>query len=156
HAGQKGWGANLDAPADRDTAGYPARPEWYFLFLFQLLKYFEGPQILVGTFYIPNGVMLLLFLLPLLGIGRMRKFGHAVGILVIVGLLSCIAVLTVLSLAEDSPQPILFGLVGNKEVLDANGHRKKDDEKSREINDKVKKAEDFQDQLKKAHKLAGR
>jgi len=39
--------------------------------------------------------------------------------------------------------------VGNKEVLDADGKRKMDDEKSKEINEKVKKAEDFQDQLKK-------
>ena len=132
-AGQKGWGANLDAPADRDTPGYPARPEWYFLFLFQLLKYFEGPQILVGTFYIPNGVMVLLFLLPLLGIGRLRKFGHFIGIVVVVGLLSCIAILTVQSLAEDSPRPILFGMVGNKDQ---------------------KKAVAFQTEVTKAHELA--
>ncbi len=30
-------GASLDAPAD-PSSDYPARPEWYFLFLFQLLK----------------------------------------------------------------------------------------------------------------------
>jgi len=53
-AGQKGWGANLDAPADRDTAGYPARPEWYFLFLFQLLKYFEGPKSSSARFTFPT------------------------------------------------------------------------------------------------------
>ena len=107
-AGRKGWGANLDAPADRDTPDYPARPEWYFLFLFQLLKYFEGDQVLVGTVFIPNGVMVLLFLLPLLGIGRMRKFGHFFGIVVVVGLLAAVAMLTVLAFAEDSPEP-LFG-----------------------------------------------
>ena len=31
-------GAHLDAPAD-PTADYKPRPEWYFLFLFQLLEY---------------------------------------------------------------------------------------------------------------------
>src|SRR5262249_19349960 len=31
-------GANLDAPADPASADYPARPEWYFLSLFQMLK----------------------------------------------------------------------------------------------------------------------
>src|SRR5438034_10286431 len=63
--GRDGRGANLDAPADPGQA-YPARPEWYFLFLFQLLKYFEGDYKLVGTVAIPNGAGVLLFLFPLL------------------------------------------------------------------------------------------
>ena len=46
---------------------------------------------LVGTVYIPNGVLLLLFVLPLLGYGRMRKFGHVVGIVVVVALLGAVA-----------------------------------------------------------------
>ena len=40
YGGRDGRGANLDAPAVPGGT-YPARPEWYFLFLFQLLKYFE-------------------------------------------------------------------------------------------------------------------
>src|SRR5207253_2909632 len=54
HAGREGKGANLDAPAD-PARPYPARPEWYFLFLFQLLKYFEGEQEIIGTVVIPVG-----------------------------------------------------------------------------------------------------
>ncbi|MCC7534673.1 MAG: cytochrome bc complex cytochrome b subunit, partial [Deltaproteobacteria bacterium] len=46
-------GAPLDAPAD-PASEYPARPEWYFLGLFQLLKYFEGPLELVGTVVLPG------------------------------------------------------------------------------------------------------
>src|SRR6516165_708001 len=84
HAGQKGMGANLDAPADRDTPDYPARPEWYFLFLFQLLKYFPGDREVIGTFVIPNAAMALLFILPLLGYGAMRWVGYWFGVLVIV------------------------------------------------------------------------
>ncbi len=112
-AGQKGWGANLDAPADLATEEYPARPEWYFLFLFQLLKYFEGEQEIIGTVVIPNAALLLLLLLPLLGYGRMRKFGHAVGVVVVVGLLASVGLLTVLAVADDSPTPLL-GLGGSK------------------------------------------
>ncbi len=104
HAGQQGLGANLDAPADRDTAGYPARPEWYFLFLFQLLKYFEGDLLLVGTVIIPNAAALWLCFLPLLGYGRMRPFGYSVGVLTMVLLLGAIAVLTVLAFASDSKE----------------------------------------------------
>ncbi len=99
-AGQHGKGANLDAPADPSRA-YPARPEWYFLSLFQLLKYFEGEQEIIGTVVIPNGLLILLALLPLLGYGRMRRFGYAVGILVVSLVAVVIVALTGLAIAED-------------------------------------------------------
>ncbi len=102
HAGREGRGANLDAPADRATANYPARPEWYFLALFQLLKYFKGDQAMIGTVVIPVAVGVLLFLLPLLGYGRMRKFGHAVGIIVVLGLLAAVAILTYQAMSQDA------------------------------------------------------
>ena len=52
--------------ADPADASYDPRPEWYFLFLFQLLKYFEGPLEVIGTFVIPSVAILLLFLVPFL------------------------------------------------------------------------------------------
>jgi quinol-cytochrome oxidoreductase complex cytochrome b subunit/mono/diheme cytochrome c family protein len=104
-AGRDGRGANLDAPADRGGS-YPARPEWYFLFLFQLLKYFPGDQMIIGTVVIPSGVGLLLFLLPLLGVGRLRTFGHVLGVIVVVSLLSAVASLTCLALADDMADPL--------------------------------------------------
>jgi len=155
-AGQKGWGANLDAPADRDTPDYPARPEWYFLFLFQLLKYFPGDQILVGTFYIPNGVLLLLVLLPLFGIGPLRKVGHFLGIIVIMSLLGAVAILTILSFAEDSPEPILFGAVGNHAIVDDQGKLDDRDPVAKEVNDKVRKAKKFVHDTEHAHQMAKR
>ena len=42
-------GAPLEARANPGDTTYTPRPEWYFLFLFQLLKYFEGPFEVVGT-----------------------------------------------------------------------------------------------------------
>ena len=100
HGGQYGMGANLDAPAD-PARPYPARPEWYFLSLFQLLKYFEGEQEIIGTVIIPNGVLILLALLPLLGFGRMRKFGHVFGVFVVVLILAGAGTLTGLALQAD-------------------------------------------------------
>lgn len=56
----------LEKVADPTNANYDPRPEWYFLFLFQLLKYFQGPFEIIGTFIIPTVGMLLLLFLPFL------------------------------------------------------------------------------------------
>ncbi|MBX2811798.1 MAG: cytochrome bc complex cytochrome b subunit [Myxococcales bacterium] len=70
-----GWwfGAPLGAPAD-PTANYLARPEWYFLPLFQSLKYFHGPYQVVGTVVLPGLVASFLFVLPLVDRSRSRGF----------------------------------------------------------------------------------
>jgi quinol-cytochrome oxidoreductase complex cytochrome b subunit/mono/diheme cytochrome c family protein len=117
YAGRDGAGANLDAPAD-PSEPYPARPEWYFLSLFQLLKYFEGPDRIVGTVVIPNGIGVLLFLLPLFGYGKMRPLGQVIGVLVVVGVLAGAGTLTLLAIADDMADPVnryfvtQLGLVG--------------------------------------------
>ena len=57
-------GAHLDAPADRANEYSAARPEWYFLFLFQFLKLFEGQGEvgeLLGAIVVPGAVMGMLF-----------------------------------------------------------------------------------------------
>ena len=56
----------LEDVADPTNADYDPRPEWYFLFLFQLLKYFQGPFEVIGTFVIPTVGMVLLLFLPFL------------------------------------------------------------------------------------------
>src|SRR5262249_16046880 len=109
-AGRDGRGANLDAPADPGQP-YPARPHSAFLFLFQLLKCFEGDQRIIGTVVIPNAVGVLLFLLPLLGHGKMRTFGHLFGVIVVVSLLSAIGSLTCLALADDMVDPLRRALL---------------------------------------------
>lgn len=58
-------GAPLDAPADPSSSDYPARPEWYFLSLFQMLKYFPGEREVIGTIVVPGAIMAVLFLMPL-------------------------------------------------------------------------------------------
>jgi mono/diheme cytochrome c family protein len=109
-AGQRGLGANLDAPADASKS-YEPRPEWYFLFLFQLLKYFKGEEELIGTVIIPGAVGLILFLLPLLGFGRMRPFGHIIGVVAVTALLTAVVSLTCLALAADTPQEMPHALL---------------------------------------------
>jgi ubiquinol-cytochrome c reductase cytochrome b subunit len=54
----------LEPPADPTDATYVPRPEWYFLGLFQLLKYFPGRLEVVGAIVVPGLVALLLIALP--------------------------------------------------------------------------------------------
>lgn len=58
--------APLDEMADPTDATYVPRPEWYFLSLFQLLKYFPGPLEPVATIVIPGLVVGALLALPFL------------------------------------------------------------------------------------------
>ena len=59
-------GAPVEARANPNDATYTPRPEWYFLFLFQLLKYFPGKLEVLGAMIIPGLFILLLLLLPFL------------------------------------------------------------------------------------------
>ena len=57
--------APLQNPADPlNHEQINPRPEWYFLFLFQILKVFQGPFELVGTAIIPGILTVVLLLLP--------------------------------------------------------------------------------------------
>ncbi len=54
----------LEGPADPTDASYIPRPEWYFLGLFQLLKYFPGRWEVVGAMVVPGLLAGFLALLP--------------------------------------------------------------------------------------------
>lgn len=60
------FGAGLEDPADPTDTSYNPRPEWYFLFLFQLLKFFPGHLEAVASVVLPTALVVLLFLLPFL------------------------------------------------------------------------------------------
>jgi len=62
----------LEPPADPTSSDYIPRPEWYFLGLFELLKYFPGKLEIVGAIILPGVVMTLLALLPWLDRARTR------------------------------------------------------------------------------------
>ncbi len=44
----------LEQLADPTDTSYIPRPEWYFLFLFQTLKLFNGPLEVVGSVVLPG------------------------------------------------------------------------------------------------------
>lgn len=56
-------GVHLDAPAD-PTSQYLPRPEWYFMWLFQMLKYFPGWTAIFPAAIIPGAIGGALMLLP--------------------------------------------------------------------------------------------
>jgi quinol-cytochrome oxidoreductase complex cytochrome b subunit/mono/diheme cytochrome c family protein len=87
-------GANLDAPADPSSDDYPARPEWYFLSLFQMLKLFEGDREIIGTIIIPTVIMVVLMLLPLLDKFLPRGFAHFAACTFVIALLGGAGFLT--------------------------------------------------------------
>ena len=91
-------GAELGAPADPSEQYSAARPEWYYLFLFQILKYFPGKQEIIGAIVIPGIVMTILFLLPF--IGRF-KIGHRFSQAFIVLLLTGVCLLTCMAWFDD-------------------------------------------------------
>jgi ubiquinol-cytochrome c reductase cytochrome b subunit/menaquinol-cytochrome c reductase cytochrome b/c subunit len=58
-------GAELGPKADPTTTSYTPRPEWYFFFLFELLRVIKPPALVfIATIGIPTVCMVLLILLP--------------------------------------------------------------------------------------------
>ncbi len=84
----------MEGPADPTDATFIPRPEWYFLGLFQLLKYFPGKLEVFGAIILPTVLGGLLALLPWLDRGPDRDprrrlvvmLGVAAGVLGIVAL----------------------------------------------------------------------
>jgi len=59
------FGAELGPKANAATTTYDPRPEWYFFFLFQLLRVIKPPDFTgLSTIGIPTLAIILLFLLP--------------------------------------------------------------------------------------------
>jgi ubiquinol-cytochrome c reductase cytochrome b subunit len=91
-------GAHLGAPADPTEPYAAARPEWYFLFLFQWLKYFPAGWEVVGAQVIPGIAVGLIAAMPIIGNWRL---GHRFNLGVGAALLAGIALLTWQARAQD-------------------------------------------------------
>src|SRR5258708_31317965 len=76
----------LEKIADPTDTSYIPRPEWYFLFLFQMLKFFNGSLEVIGAVILPGLAVLALFLVPFLDRGpavRLAKGTMAIGVALI-------------------------------------------------------------------------
>ena len=65
----------LERLADPTDTSYIPRPEWYFLFLFQTLKFFKGPMEAIGSVVLPGIAVLTLLLIPFLDRGPVIRLG---------------------------------------------------------------------------------
>src|ERR671931_535772 len=67
-------GAELGPKADPTTTTYTPRPEWYFFFLFELLRIIKPAELVpLATIGVPTIAMILLFLLPFYDRGPERR-----------------------------------------------------------------------------------
>jgi quinol-cytochrome oxidoreductase complex cytochrome b subunit len=63
----------LGDPADPTDTLFIPKPEWYFLSLYELLKFFPGKLEFVATAVIPAGGIFMLILLPFIDKGPERR-----------------------------------------------------------------------------------
>jgi quinol-cytochrome oxidoreductase complex cytochrome b subunit len=75
HPDQAGWlGKLYDEPADPGTISFVPRPDWYFYFLFYLLRIFKWPDsVILGTVGLPTIALLLLIALPFIDLRAERR-----------------------------------------------------------------------------------
>lgn len=98
-------GVANEPPADPSDSSYVPRPEWYFLFLFQMLKYFPGQIEWLGTFIIPTIAVLALLLLPFYDRSpfrhwKKRKLATAIMSVIVIGIVA----LTIVAAVTTPPQ----------------------------------------------------
>src|SRR5437868_4514665 len=67
-------GPRYAEPADPGTTNFVPRPDWYFYFLFYLLRIFKWPNsVILGTVGIPTIALILLFAMPFIDLRRERR-----------------------------------------------------------------------------------
>jgi mono/diheme cytochrome c family protein len=97
-------GAPVEARANPNDTTYTPRPEWYFLFLFQMLKYFPGNLEVIGAMVLPGLFIVLLLVLPFIDKSPKRHFMNrpfaSISALVVV---AGIGTLTYLAVKESPP-----------------------------------------------------
>lgn len=96
----KTHGSELFAPAD-PTSGFQARPEWYFLPLFKLRMFFEGPLEPVATMVIPGAAGGFLLVAPFLD-AKMGAMGRKVVLGGLGVMMAGVVTLTALSITHDA------------------------------------------------------
>lgn len=80
-------GVSNEPKANPNDSAYIPRPEWYFMFLFEMLKYFPGEIEWIGTAIIPGLAVMALFFLPFFDKNPNRHWSHrkfAIGFMTVI------------------------------------------------------------------------
>jgi menaquinol-cytochrome c reductase cytochrome b/c subunit len=78
HTIDPGWlGKLYDAPADSGTINFVPRPDWYFYFLFYLLRIFKWPEtVVIGTVGLPTVLLVILIAIPFIDTRQERRLSR--------------------------------------------------------------------------------
>jgi menaquinol-cytochrome c reductase cytochrome b/c subunit len=101
-------GAELGPKADPTTTTYTPRPEWYFFFLFELLRVVKPAElVVVATVVIPTICLVLLLLLPFYDRGPERHpLRRPIAMTAAVATVAAMVYLTVLGALAGAPSEI--------------------------------------------------
>jgi menaquinol-cytochrome c reductase cytochrome b/c subunit len=120
-------GAELGPKADPTTTTYTPRPEWYFFFLFELLRVVKPPELVfLATIGIPTICLVLLLLLPFIDRSPERNpLRRPIATTAGIATIAAMAYLTILGATAGSPTEIDKaappGLKRGQEVMASSG-----------------------------------
>jgi mono/diheme cytochrome c family protein len=102
------FGAELGPKADPTTTTYTPRPEWYFFFLFELLRVVKPPELVfMATIGIPTICLVLLLLLPFFDVGPERNpLRRPIAVTAGIATIAAMAYLSVLGALAGAPSEI--------------------------------------------------
>ncbi len=121
------FGAELGPKADPTTTTYSPRPEWYFFFLFELLRVVKPPALVfMATIGIPTICLVLLLLLPFYDRGPERHpLRRPAAMVAMFATIGAMAYLTVMGAVAGPPSEINLKVASRyesgKAVVAANG-----------------------------------
>jgi len=118
-AGDAGWlGPRYTDEADPSTTSFVPRPDWYFFFLFYLLRIFKWPEsVVLATVGIPTILMILLFAVPFLDRRRERRIvRRPVAVVAALLVIASMGILTYKGATAEEPSAI-----SGDALVEANG-----------------------------------
>jgi len=114
-------GVAAEPKADPNDTNYVPRPEWYFLFLFEMLKYFPGQIEWVGTAIIPGLAVLALLLLPFFDRNpnrhwSKRRFANTFMTVVVLGMVA-LTILAAATTPKQEEEDVIAATIGEQMVV---------------------------------------
>jgi menaquinol-cytochrome c reductase cytochrome b/c subunit len=108
-----GWlGPLYTDEADPGTTSFVPRPDWYFYFLFYLLRIFKWPDsVILGTIGIPTIIIVLMFALPFMDTRRERRLSRR-PVAVVITILTVIAMGTLTYKGATAKEALASEVVG--------------------------------------------